>query len=183
MENPKKYRHFVFTTANGLHFYFITNIQYYFINDTEIHELKYDYDSAMKLDYNNIDYFFIQIERNKGKKYLYNGNLYHVTTKNKMYKILKIGLCPKHKNKISTHPSRIYLCDNTNCSDKIIKKFKEIDKDKNIKNEYITIKLIVNKLEVCNDAMSNGLYTTLNIHPKFIDEISDENFKILYTKQ
>jgi hypothetical protein len=35
--------------------------------------------------------------------------LYHVTEKNKINKILKIGLTPKTNSKISEHPERIYF--------------------------------------------------------------------------
>lgn len=37
--------------------------------------------------------------------------MYHITNTTYIDKILKIGLVPKSKNKLSNHPDRIYLCE------------------------------------------------------------------------
>lgn len=160
--------------------YFISNIQYSYINDDNINTLIYDYDSALLLDLNNMNYIFFQIERNKdGASYLYNGALYHVTTFEKLKKILKIGLCPKSGNKISAHPDRIYLFDIFSDAENFILKLKEYDK---IEQLYVIINLKINKLLVYPDPNSSGVYTTNNISPDSIDSICDENSKQIKIK-
>jgi hypothetical protein len=100
--------------------------------------------------------------------------LYHCTPKIHLDKILKNGLYPKSKNKLSSHPPRVFLCDNLNKTISLVKQFKyqsnlgvwtilEIDTSK-IKEFKIYIDP--------NYKNEGGVYTMNNITPNAIRDLN-----------
>ena len=114
------------------------------------------------------------MERKFDDDILYNGILYHITLKNKLHKIKKIGLCPKTNNKISTHPDRIYLFDTINKCNNYINMIEEKEENK---EKYYIITLKVENLKIYNDPNSDGYYTYDNIHPNKIQKQIQTNTK------
>lgn len=98
--------------------------------------------------------------------------LYHVCRKTDVDKILKTGLYPKSKSKISYHPERIYFSDTLIGAYSIINQFKTIE---NVEYSILIIKpdddlkriLYLKKDPNYND----GFYTTTNISYNYIYEI------------
>ena len=131
-----------------------------------------------KLDFENINSWYFQIEKKFEKKENYTGKIYHITKQNKIKKINKNGLVPKHSNKKLHHPDRIYFYkDDNNIKmnlSMMIKQFKELDN-----SEYCIIELDVNDINCYKDINSEGFYTTGNIHPKNIINIFDYEWKII----
>lgn len=97
---------------------------------------------------------------------LKNTYFYHLTEESKRNKIFSIGLVPKAKNKLSSHPERIYFETNEF-------KIPILAAKLNIKNPLV---LEINKDEVKNLKLyqdpnySTGIYTMQNIPPNFIKE-------------
>jgi hypothetical protein len=148
---------------------------YIFLNTNNI-KYKYKFNHE-RLENNlinkNIIYIKIRFESKFDKEIINNFEyLYHVCNKQNLNKILKIGLVPKSKNKITSHPERIYLLQNINDAYRLIKKFEFNDLVNNIKNEYIILKIkINNNIKLYNDPNHDnvGYYTYENIHKNDIE--------------
>lgn len=98
--------------------------------------------------------------------------MYHVCRKIDIDYILKIGLIPKAKSKISFHPDRIYLTNNLNDAQFLIKKFKEIE---DIKYSIIEVnaKELKNYLKLKMDPNAyNSFYTNQNISSFYLKNIN-----------
>lgn len=109
-------------------------------------------------------------------------SIYHLTSDDYLTKILKHGLSPKAKNKIRSHPDRIYLCENPKDCETLISKMRLkiwYDKqfnDKNNKKE--TFSIVEIKFSSGKDNLNikyykdpnytNGFYTYSYIPAKFI---------------
>ena len=96
--------------------------------------------------------------------------IYHVTLKDKIEKIKKIGLSPKSKNKLSVHPSRIYCTINLEDAKELITRFKNISNKK--EDDYVILKIITLNLKNNfyedpnykeNTGQIKGIYTIENI--------------------
>ena len=106
--------------------------------------------------------------------------LYHVTPSISVPKILKIGLCPRTKNKTSSHPDRVFLTKDEDDAIFLAKKFRKLN-DK-YKNSTI---LEVNFAAACDNDTSIrlfqdvnfvfGVFTLSNIPPKYIKSIHTLN--------
>ena len=106
--------------------------------------------------------------------------LYHVTPSISVPKILKIGLCPRSKNKTSSHPDRVFLTKDEDDAIFLAKKFRKL----NDKYKSSTI-LEVNFAEACDNDTSIrlfqdvnfvfGVFTLSNIPPKYIKSIRTIN--------
>jgi hypothetical protein len=102
--------------------------------------------------------------------------LYHISPLTNKEKILKLGLSPKSKNKVTTHPNRVYLSFSNNDVKKLVG-------DNNFyPNEkiFIVFKIKLNELLkrremkfFADPAFKDGIYTYENIPPHYI-EIVDQ---------
>jgi len=100
--------------------------------------------------------------------------LYHVTKTKYLDKISKIGLVPKSKNRLSTHPDRIHFVYDIEEANKLINKFKLSDKLNNVNEEEYTI------LEITPDKNNIRLHTDPNMIVDgcfTYDNISKNNIK------
>jgi hypothetical protein len=161
----------------NLEFYFslIGNLGY-FISEYEHNNIikKYNKDDIMFLFYKNfkIDitiyvepYYDIEIKNIPDI-------LFHITPNIFVDKILKYGLFPKSKNKISFHPDRIFLC-NDNIKTKILcNKFKKLS---NYGCDWKILKINskdIKDLKLYEDPnyrSDGGLYCLNNIENKYIE--------------
>ncbi len=98
--------------------------------------------------------------------------LYHVCRKKNLEKILRIGLAPRTKSKLSNHPDRIYFTDSLEGAQTIKNRFEKLFPD-----EYKILKIEpkrVHQLRLFKDPNSKelgGLYTLHNISPTAIELI------------
>jgi len=108
--------------------------------------------------------------------------LYHVCRKQSIEKILKNGLCPKSKKRISNHPERIYFClDIQSCED-LINRFEMNDTIKKLpEQKYKILEIDIPKLksdyfEINKEIIfrkdpnmnKNGIYTYDNIPKEYV---------------
>jgi len=93
--------------------------------------------------------------------------LYHVTLNKYLKNILKMGLIPKSKNKLSTHTDRIHLFTNIDDAFLFSEYLKTINEKETIILEIETQKLNNNFYSDINFRRS-GVYTINNISPEFI---------------
>lgn len=100
--------------------------------------------------------------------------IYHVCKEQNIQKILKIGLCPKRKSRISDHPERIYFCLNIQTCNDLINRFKKNDLLNNLpEQKYKILEIDTSKLKDVvfrNDPNLNkyGVYTYDNIPKLYI---------------
>lgn len=112
----------------------------------------------------------------------YNGKfVYHLTTKDKLEKIKKIGLAPKTNSKLSKHPDRIYVSKSLEGIERLLPKFKQLYPD----TEFVVLKIKNDISKFNNDGIERfvyfddpnfkefGMYTHQNISPDRI-EVLDE---------
>jgi hypothetical protein len=145
-------------------------------------KLKQDIISEVKIDFNSK---FDEIETNSPSK------LYHLSIQEYENRILKNGLFPKSKSKISSHTERVYLCKSTQDCGSLIPQMKlhySEEKDINLytlgnKKWRKNTKWIIyeidnsgkNKIVLYKDpGYINGYYTLDNINPEFIEVNSRE---------
>ena len=102
--------------------------------------------------------------------------LYHVTPVKNVEKILKIGLVPKHKDKLSHHPDRVYITDELEFAWGLKKQFERLNR---IECEILKIstKGLDIKLYSDVDSRPNGFYTLDNIPPKYISILPKEEYR------
>jgi hypothetical protein len=102
--------------------------------------------------------------------------MYHVTPKRNVDKILKIGLVPKHKDKLVYHPDRIYLTDELELAWGLKKEFERIEKTEceilKVSTKDLDIKLYSDV-----DARQFGYYTMENIPPQFISILPESEYR------
>lgn len=114
------------------------------------------------------DYDTVIFEAKYDKEFKTNGIvLYHVTERVNVPKILKIGFVPKSKNKLITHPERIYFAKTPNAAIEIY----EIFKDGNYLKDPVVLKIDTNGLDnkfMLDRQFEGGIYTTDNIPPQNI---------------
>jgi hypothetical protein len=117
--------------------------------------------------------FDIKAKYDKDNTYLeITNNYYHVTRTKVEQKILKIGLAPRSKGKMWSHPDRIYLAKRIMDAVALAETFSVMEND----HQYTIFKVDIisaakqnKELKLYNDPdMSGGLYTLSNIHPKFL---------------
>ena len=119
--------------------------------------------------FDNFNEIILQFERyvdfDVDEKYIPD-TIYHVCKKSNIENIIKYGLIPKSKMKISFHPERIYLTKNGAYS--LIKQFNKLDND-----DYDILKIDVSKIKKylalkLDPNFDDGYYTTTNIPPNII---------------
>lgn len=100
--------------------------------------------------------------------------IYHICKSQNITKILKIGLCPKTKNRIGSHPERIYFCLHVDNCINLIKKF-DLNDIINKQPEQLYTILEINipnskKIIFRKDPnmIDNGIYTYENISSEYI---------------
>ena len=102
--------------------------------------------------------------------------MYHVTPVKNINKILKIGLVPKHKDKITYHPDRVYLTDELELAWGLKKEFERING-----YECQILKILTNDLDIKLysdvDSRQYGFYTLENIPPRFISILPKEEYR------
>ena len=149
--------------------YFISLIRFYDKNDVELNRLKPNYNKDYNHIYNdiiNINSYYIQFEVESKFNYvvLSKKYLYHLTNKSFLDKILKNGLIPKSGNKLSIHPTRIYLSYTRQGALNLINQFEYKDP--------ILLKINVENMKLYSDPdYENGCYVNQNIPPKNIEVI------------
>jgi len=117
----------------------------------------------------------VKFESKYDVKYIPENNIfYHITSDKYIDKIMKIGLVPKSKEKISSHPSRIYLLINEESINDLIDVFSY---QYNIKPIVLRITIPQEKLngiKFYNDTNfpEKGIYTESNLHPDWIEIIN-----------
>jgi hypothetical protein len=109
--------------------------------------------------------------------------VYHITNNSYIDKIGKNGLVPKSKNKISTHPDRIYFSYSIKSVEHLFKKMRFIlweekfNNSKNLKSEKFSIlEINIKDLKIIFRKDPNyidGFYTTTNISPNRIKVIKE----------
>lgn len=170
----------------------ISNLGGYFISYIEvdnIHRMKNKVkDDIYELIKNKKYYtkFKIVFESKFDKVIDIPNNLYHLTIEEYKDRILKNGLIPKSKNKLSQNLDRIYLCSSIKDCERLIPQmsmYYEREKDRNMyvsKNKYskktdpIILKIIpkdIKKLYIDPNYI-NGYFTVDNIKPENIKLIS-----------
>jgi len=102
--------------------------------------------------------------------------LYHVTPEKHLNKIFKIGLIPKHEDKLSHHPDRIYVTDELELAWGLKKQFERLYGE-----ECEILKISTRGLDIQLysdvDSRQNGFYTLENIPPKFISILPKEEYR------
>lgn len=94
--------------------------------------------------------------------------LYHLSHQENKESIFQKGIYPKSKRRLSNHPERIYLFDNLNNHNVLLKQLKFSDKSK---KEYILLEIncAIDKLILHTDPNYRiGYFTYDNINPKNI---------------
>jgi len=94
--------------------------------------------------------------------------LYHLSKQENKDSILKKGIYPKSKNRLSVHPERIYLFEDVNNYEVLFNKMKFIDSEK---NDYLLLEIdcSIDKLFLHTDPNYRlGYFTYDNINPKNI---------------
>jgi len=102
--------------------------------------------------------------------------LYHITPTQNVNKILKIGLVPKSRSKVSYHPERIYLGKSIGGIEKLAPQMNLRTGDKNFTILKINTDLIPGEyLRLYTDPNYNkeAFYTLNNIPPQAIEKIKD----------
>lgn len=102
--------------------------------------------------------------------------LYHVTREKYLNKIFKIGLVPKHEDKISHHPDRIYVTDELELAWGMKKESERLYRE-DCEILKISTKGLDIQLYSDVDSRQNGFYTLENIPPKFISILPKEEYR------
>ena len=149
----------------------------YLVNENNMtNKFNYDFDKINNIIMSkNIIKLILVCEKKFDDEVIISDIIYHVCKEQNISKILKNGLSPRSKNRISTHPERVYFClDIESCED-LIDRFKINDKIKNLPEQNYKIleidipdldrKIIFRK----DPNMSkDGIYTYNNIPNKII---------------
>jgi hypothetical protein len=143
------------------------------------YSLKYDYDNAIHfIEKGNVAIYFdakydVEINENKLPKYAY-----HISPFKNENKILKIGLVPKSKEKISKHPERIYLANTVDGAENL--SFAPSFARTN--NQFTIFQVDLDKLKkhrkiryFLDPAYDKGFYTYENIPPKYLEVVKRIN--------
>lgn len=149
---------------------------------------KYNEDE-IKLYYSIISNLEIEFDSKFDEYEIYNGDLYHLSIQEYKDRILKYGLFPKSKSKLSSHIDRIYVCKRIedcynlipsmklNYSDeKSINHFELNNKKWNKNTNWIIFKIKNNKdIKLYKDPRYEfGYYIMNNIEPNIIEIKSKE---------
>jgi hypothetical protein len=100
--------------------------------------------------------------------------LYHLTSEKNSESIKKVGLYPKSKKRISVHPDRIYLFDDINNYNILLRNLKNSDIMNGIKTKYILLEIDSSNDKLILHTDPNyrfGYFTYDNISPSLIKEI------------
>lgn len=101
---------------------------------------------------------------------------YHVSPKRSVDKILRIGLVPKHRDKTTHHPDRVYLTDELELAWGLKKQFERMSG-----LEYEILKVDMKNLNIKLysdiDSRTFGYYTLENIPPKNISILPKEEYR------
>jgi hypothetical protein len=158
------------------------------LNNDLISYKKYDEDE-IKLKYHIISNIEIEFDSKFDDYEIYNGDLYHLSIQEYKDKILKHGLFPKSKSKLSSHIDRIYVCKKIDDCYNLIPTMKlhyndeksinhfELNNKKWKKNiKWIIFKIKNNKsLKLYKDPRYEfGYYIMNNIEPSFISIEKEE---------
>ena len=149
---------------------------------------KYD-EAEIKLKRSIIGSLTIKYDSKFGNKVFYNGYLYHLSIREYEKKILKKGLFPKSKSKLSSHLDRVYLCKNLNDCKNLIHQMKihySEERDVNFYDlgnkkwrkdtRWIIFKINNSSINLYKDNnYGEGHYTMDNIDPKDITIIDKED--------
>lgn len=140
---------------------------------SEISWKKFDYNDFLKNDFNR-RWLSFQLE----SKYDVELNIhdykvvYHVSPSIYTEKILKIGIVPKSKEKISAHPERIYLADNEDDVNVLSFQFQKMNPDVKVSEFEIDFEGVRKNnpsIRLFDDPnFKGGFYTLSNIPPQFI---------------
>lgn len=108
--------------------------------------------------------------------------LYHLSIQEYENKIIRIGICPKSKSKLSSHAGRIYVCDKLDSCLELIPKMKMYFFNKrNINTKWIIYEIDTSGLDIKlykdPNFPNKGYYTTGNIPPNKI-KVSTKEFKM-----
>lgn len=107
--------------------------------------------------------------------------IYHICKEQNLLKILENGLSPRSKNRIGSHPDRVYFCLDINSCDNLINRFKINDNFKNLPEQiYKILEINIPKLNKDyheknkkiifrkDPNIIDGIYTYDNIPKKYI---------------
>ena len=103
--------------------------------------------------------------------------LYHISPSKHDKKKSEIGLSPRHKDKMSAHPDRIYLALSIKAAEGLLTNPAFlVDNDGNKINNFTVYKIDMEHLKNMPDMKfyrdmqyaNNGIYTLNNIHPKYL---------------
>ncbi len=103
--------------------------------------------------------------------------LYHLTFGSYIDKIMKIGLVPKSKNKLSKHLDRIYVCSNKEDCIKLMPRMKALFNNKYIDDKWFIIEIDTSDLNILlykDPNYESGYYVIDNIKPSSIKIIEKE---------
>jgi hypothetical protein len=148
---------------------------------------RYD-ESEIKIKSSTISTLTIEYDSKFDEVIEYFGDLYHLSIQEYEDKILKSGLFPKSKSKLSSHIDRVYLCKNIqDCKNLIpqmklhyseerdINHFELGNKKWNKNTKWIIFKINNTSLKLFNDPRyEDGYYTMDNIKPSDISVIEKE---------
>ena len=107
-----------------------------------------------------------------------NKYMYHITNEIYVKKILKNGLAPKSKNKLSSHPDRIYICKSIEDVKKLISKMRASDTYNNLGlntkkgDKYSVLQIDIENIDIKirkDPNYEDGYYITRNIEPDRIE--------------
>lgn len=147
---------------------------------------RYD-ESEIKLKKSTISKIIISFDSKFDSKENFEGDLYHLSIQEYNNKILKSGLYPKSKSKLSSHIDRIYLCKNIEDCRNLIPQMKlhyseekdinhyELGNKKWRKNTKWIIYKITGQINLYKDPRyDNGYYTMDNIDTSNISIVEEE---------
>jgi hypothetical protein len=137
-------------------------------------DYKWNEETFLNLDYTKLPIMIYIEAKYDCRATIESPKLYHVCRQVNLEKILKIGLVPKSKEKISNHPERIYLSKYLKDAELIKKMFEDRYPNEIFCMLEISLKDIKNeKMGFMEDPNfpKKGIYTYSNIPPNAIKEI------------
>ena len=146
-------------------------------------------EEEIKYRRSTLDSIEIQFDSKFDDYSIWSGKLYHLTIKEYLPKILKLGLNTKSKSKLSFHLDRIYVCKTPNECELLIPQMKlhyaeerdtnyfDIGNKKWKKNtEWVILETEVEKVKLYNDPRyEDGFYILNNITPSKIKVFKSEH--------
>lgn len=188
-----------FNTKFNLMGWYNSDIYLFDNDDNEIYDKHISFSNLINniqdyISVNNLSYVGLVLESNFDNKLENNyQSLFHVTKKEHLDSILKLGLSPRSNNRLSVHPDRVYLAFNKQILINDTIKFQDSDNKEHIKYinhlngkeqkyfpdfTYVLLEIKDKNIKLYQDPnYKNGCFTLENINPENITYLQDIEYK------